>query len=185
MLQETLFGPIHIDPDADFAPSITPSDRPNLLDESEYFRVFDGERLTLDSLVTFLHFNSEGIVTIPGVGENSGAYLELRHRSLNGGEFIVDEINKITNRRRRAIVSQFIDLPEVLPFHPAPTNSIFDPPSFGVTVLGNSHGFDPSGSTSGYVLWINRRGYMIDPPPYASVILRNSNIRPRYVYLNY
>ena len=25
--------------------------------------------------------------------------------------------------------------------------------SFGVTVLGNSHGFDKHGSTSGYVLW--------------------------------
>jgi hypothetical protein len=31
----------------------------------------------------------------------------------------------------------------------------FHPPSFGVTVLGNSHGFDKNGSTSGYVLWIN------------------------------
>ena len=41
----------------------------------------------------------------------------------------------------------------------------FHPPSFGVTVLGNSHGFDKNGSTSGYVLWINGRGVLIDPPP--------------------
>jgi len=33
--------------------------------------------------------------------------------------------------------------------------------------LGNSHGFDKTGSTSGYVLWINGVGIMIDPPPYA------------------
>lgn len=32
-------------------------------------------------------------------------------------------------------------------------------------------------STSGYVLWINGRGYMIDPPPYASMILQAFNIR--------
>ncbi len=31
----------------------------------------------------------------------------------------------------------------------------FEPPEFGVTVLGCSHGFDPKGSTSGYVFWIN------------------------------
>ena len=44
----------------------------------------------------------------------------------------------------------------------------FRPPSFGVTVLGNSHGFDCNGSTSGYILWVNGRGVMIDPPPFSS-----------------
>ncbi len=34
----------------------------------------------------------------------------------------------------------------------------FRPPAFGVTVLGSSHGFDPAGTTSGYILWINHRG---------------------------
>ncbi|CAM9204250.1 unnamed protein product [Phaeothamnion confervicola] len=96
--------------------------------------------------------------------------------------------------RRRAVVSMFIHLPEHtqhLPSHrplqpassadPAGGGSNkapeFKPPVFGVTVLGNSHGFDPAGSTSGYVLWINRRGYMIDPPPYASMILASYEIR--------
>lgn len=53
----------------------------------------------------------------------------------------------------------------------------FYPPSFGVTVLGNSHGFDKSGSTSGYVLWINGRGIMIDPPPYSTATLERDGIR--------
>lgn len=57
----------------------------------------------------------------------------------------------------------------------------FCPPSFGVTVLGNSHGFDKSGSTSGYVLWINGRGVMIDPPPYSSATLEREGIRPRTI----
>jgi glyoxylase-like metal-dependent hydrolase (beta-lactamase superfamily II) len=47
-----------------------------------------------------------------------------------------------------------------------------------VTVLGNSHGFDPKGKTSGYVLWINHRGIMIDPPPFSSSILIANNIPP-------
>jgi len=59
--------------------------------------------------------------------------------------------------------------------------STFHPPSFGVTVLGNSHGFDKSGSTSGYVLWINGRGVMIDPPPYSSATLEREGIRPRTI----
>eukprot|EP00566_Odontella_aurita_P001806 CAMPEP_0113592972 /NCGR_PEP_ID=MMETSP0015_2-20120614/38153_1 /TAXON_ID=2838 /ORGANISM="Odontella" /LENGTH=1756 /DNA_ID=CAMNT_0000499587 /DNA_START=517 /DNA_END=5788 /DNA_ORIENTATION=+ /assembly_acc=CAM_ASM_000160 len=57
----------------------------------------------------------------------------------------------------------------------------FHPPSFGVTVLGNSHGFDKNGSTSGYVLWVNGRGVMIDPPPYASAALEREGIRPRMI----
>ena len=57
----------------------------------------------------------------------------------------------------------------------------FHPPSFGLTVLGNSHGFDARGSTSGYVLWINGRGIMIDPPPYSSATLEREGIRPRLI----
>lgn len=57
----------------------------------------------------------------------------------------------------------------------------FHPPSFGVTVLGNSHGFDRNGSVSGYVLWINGRGIMIDPPPYSSATLEREGIRPRTI----
>ncbi|EEY69474.1 cGMP-dependent 3',5'-cGMP phosphodiesterase, putative [Phytophthora infestans T30-4] len=69
-----------------------------------------------------------------------------------------------------------VDLP------PPPANALishldsFYPPAFGVTVLGNSHGFDPNGKTSGYVLWINHRGIMIDPPPFSSSILSANNI---------
>lgn len=66
-----------------------------------------------------------------------------------------------------------------------PLNSLgppsFHPPSFGVTTLGNSHGFDKSGSTSGYVLWVNGRGIMIDPPPYSSATLEREGIRPRTI----
>jgi len=61
---------------------------------------------------------------------------------------------------------------------PPPT---FHPPSFGVTVLGNSHGFDKNGSVSGYVLWINGRGVMIDPPPYSSATLEREGIRPTMI----
>lgn len=61
---------------------------------------------------------------------------------------------------------------------PPPT---FHPPSFGVTVLGNSHGFDKNGSTSGYVIWVNGRGIMVDPPPYSSATLEREGIRPQLI----
>ena len=54
----------------------------------------------------------------------------------------------------------------------------FEPPLFGVTTLGSSHGFDAHNSTSGFILWVNKRGIMIDPPPYSSQALRLQGIPP-------
>eukprot|EP01017_Pseudomicrothorax_dubius_P039570 TRINITY_DN6089_c0_g1_i1.p1 TRINITY_DN6089_c0_g1~~TRINITY_DN6089_c0_g1_i1.p1 ORF type:complete len:562 (-),score=97.98 TRINITY_DN6089_c0_g1_i1:409-2094(-) len=58
---------------------------------------------------------------------------------------------------------------------------VFDPPAFGVTVLGCSHGFDPKGSTSGYIFWVNGRGVMLDPPPFTTSILANLGISPSLI----
>lgn len=52
----------------------------------------------------------------------------------------------------------------------------FDPPSFGITVLGSGHGFDPKGDTSGYIIWINGRGVMVDPPPFSTHVLKKMGI---------
>ena len=57
----------------------------------------------------------------------------------------------------------------------------FDPPVFGFTMLGSSHGFDACGSTSGFILWINKRGIMIDPPPFSSKALRREGIPPNLI----
>jgi glyoxylase-like metal-dependent hydrolase (beta-lactamase superfamily II) len=88
-----------------------------------------------------------------------------------GGHSMLDDV-----QTRESESSHVVD--EIHRNLPPPT---FHPPSFGVTVLGNSHGFDKSGSVSGYVLWINGRGVMIDPPPYSSATLEREGIRPRTI----
>mmetsp|Transcript_17493 Transcript_17493/g.31391 ORF Transcript_17493/g.31391 Transcript_17493/m.31391 type:complete len:881 (+) Transcript_17493:502-3144(+) len=57
----------------------------------------------------------------------------------------------------------------------------FIPPYFGITMLGNSHGFDASGTTTGFVVWINRKGIMVDPPPYSSKYLKLYGIPPTLI----
>lgn len=91
-----------------------------------------------------------------------------------GGRYVVQDQGSAI-----AIVS---DSPSL----PAPVSSVaavadFEPPLFGLTVLGASHGFDPKEGTSGYVLWINRRGIMIDPPPNSTTVLRANHIAPRLI----
>jgi glyoxylase-like metal-dependent hydrolase (beta-lactamase superfamily II) len=104
-----------------------------------------------------------------------------------GGKSILDDNLEIV-RDEDFLESQDLDtvdsekselLDSLLETNPLPPT--FHPPSFGVTVLGNSHGFDKSGSVSGYVLWINGRGVMIDPPPYSSATLEREGIRPRTI----
>src|SRR5688500_6570156 len=58
---------------------------------------------------------------------------------------------------------------------------LFEPPIFGVTVLGASHGFDPKGSTSGYIIWVNGRGIMLDPPPFSYFLLKKHGIPPSVI----
>ncbi|GBG23912.1 cGMP-dependent 3',5'-cGMP phosphodiesterase A [Hondaea fermentalgiana] len=57
----------------------------------------------------------------------------------------------------------------------------FDIPLFGVTMLGASHGFDPKGTTTGFVVWVNRRGIMVDPPPDSAQVLRDLAIPARLI----
>ena len=98
-----------------------------------------------------------------------------------GGHSILDDIGPNTkgksDGKKEALDSK--SSPKEAIGRPLPPS--FHPPSFGVTVLGNSHGFDKSGSVSGYVLWINGRGVMIDPPPYSSATLEREGIRPRMI----
>ncbi|KAH9260244.1 hypothetical protein BASA81_001413 [Batrachochytrium salamandrivorans] len=65
-----------------------------------------------------------------------------------------------------------------LPSTPSSNFAPFDIPIFGVTMMGTSHGFDPNGRTTGFVLWMNRRGLMVDPPPDSSKFLELMGIPP-------
>ena len=42
-----------------------------------------------------------------------------------------------------------------------------DRPRFGVTPLGTSHGFDPTGDLTCFVIWLNGLGMLVDPAPEA------------------
>jgi CRP-like cAMP-binding protein/ribonuclease BN (tRNA processing enzyme) len=65
------------------------------------------------------------------------------------------------------------------PARPAPAR--FEPPTFGLTVLGSSHGFDASGKTTGFVLWVNRHGVLVDPPTDTTATLAAAGVSPAQV----
>ena len=57
----------------------------------------------------------------------------------------------------------------------------YKPPLFGVTCLGSSHGFDPTANTSGFIIWLNHTGIMIDPPINSTEWLEASNVNPKLI----
>ena len=57
----------------------------------------------------------------------------------------------------------------------------FKPPRFGVTCLGPSHGFDPGDNTSGFIIWLNHNGIMVDPPVNSTEWLLQSNVNPKFI----
>lgn len=57
----------------------------------------------------------------------------------------------------------------------------FKPPQFGITCLGPSHGFDPYQNTSGFIIWINKVGIMVDPPANSTLWLKDSNVNPKLI----
>ena len=57
----------------------------------------------------------------------------------------------------------------------------YEPPLFGVTCLGPSHGFDPMDNTSGFIIWLNHSGIMVDPPVDSTEWLEDSNVNPKLI----
>ncbi|GMU55371.1 MAG: hypothetical protein AMXMBFR33_45170 [Candidatus Xenobia bacterium] len=58
---------------------------------------------------------------------------------------------------------------------------LWKPPVFGVTVIGSGHGFDAATSTSGFILWMDQKGVMVDPPVNSTAWMRANGINNRLI----
>lgn len=165
VFQESLFGPLVAPPDLEFDDSYPPEIRPDFRREMDNFRRgIDGKRLEVDTLVEFLRFDPQGVVQI-----EEG----LAVRQVQGGYEVIEGGALV------ARVPAEVELPdrnsEVVP------SRQFRPPMLGVTVLGASHGFDPAGKTTGFLVWINGRGLLVDPPVDAAENLREQGVPSKLI----
>lgn len=168
VFRESLFGPGPEAGEGEFASEMPASARPDFAREFAHFRRGpDGRKLELDTLVEFLRFDANGRASVgPGVEvvlETGGAYT------------VVDGGVEVARAPAR------VDLPRRVSRPPVSTGTPFLPPAFGITVLGSSHGFDPSGKTTGFVLWVGQRGLLVDPPVDATELLREQGVPSRLV----
>lgn len=192
IFQETLLGPkLQNIVSDEFHQAYDLDRKPNFANEMGYFakNPFNREQpLSIDLLIDFELFDESNSVLLEKkvkIVKEPGAFCILQN-----GELIAklkDHVkvrdkryNDFLNDKRMFVQHGFSSkethIDEVSTEKQEEVTEFFSPPKFGLTVLGASHGFDPKGSTSGYVLWINKRGIMIDPPPFSSYILKKNGI---------
>ncbi|MBS2019407.1 MAG: hypothetical protein JST00_41480, partial [Deltaproteobacteria bacterium] len=167
IFQESLFGPMNDPLPTEFADGYPEPHRPNFKRESEYFRTVPGRgRIEADDLVEFV-------------------VLEDGRAEIAPGLFLVDEGDaiRVTDQGKEICsVGASVALPTRAPAtDPSSERAPFVAPSFGVTVLGASHGFDPSGKTTGFLLWMGGRAILVDPPTDSTEYLRARGIAPKTI----
>ncbi|MBI6545747.1 MAG: MBL fold metallo-hydrolase, partial [Cyanobacteria bacterium NC_groundwater_1444_Ag_S-0.65um_54_12] len=163
IMREAVLGPRKVDVSTEIAAGPVPK----LADEIAYFRrnPLAGNPLEFEDMLEFLLFDRTGRAKLAGVEIQRGS----------DGQFSVKDSGEL--------IAQFpMELPvpaaleethvRVAPFHP---------PAFGITFIGTGHGFDPNTMTSGFVIWVNHRGILVDPPVNSTEWFKKEEINPKLI----
>ena len=159
VLRESVFGPKELDISQDIHTADAETVVPDLRSEMNYYKTF-----TFKDFLSF-HFFDNNEVSIKG---------------------IKIQVNEDQNFEVYVGGKKLAQLPGYFAYKPkydigARLNDPYLPPLFGVTCLGPSHGFDPTENTSGFIIWLNHRGIMIDPPVNSTEWLNDSNVNPKLI----
>lgn len=161
VLNESLFGPEIIDLRSEYINGEDTYGFPDMKAEMDLFR--GGRRF--EDLVQFGVFKDNQVkINQITITKNSDGTFNVEDPVLNKETVIPGEVgfNVIYDTGER-------------PVEP------YQPPLLGITCLGPSHGFDPEENTSGFILWINHQGIMVDPPVNSTEWLRSSNVNPKLI----
>src|SRR5215472_1444531 len=142
----------------------------------------DSPLLGIDDYVDFVTLEGEEtVIALPSAEvhvSTRGRAFNVRIAQADGREAEKELEVGPARRRVRAIPA---DLREAIQF-------ATERPLLGVTPLGTSHGFDPGGDFTSFIVWINGRGMLVDPSPEALAYLDRIGVAPvdvPYVFLTH
>ncbi len=157
VLQESLFGPKEFDITGDFDLDSGRS-VPDIKMEMDYFR----KGLKFSDLLSFGFFKNDRF-TLQGV---TIEIMEEGGFRVSQGDDVIAAVPSRVEYKPKYLIGKRLPEP-------------YKPPLFGVTCLGPSHGFDPEENTSGFIIWLNHSGIMVDPPVNSTEWLVDSNVNPK------
>ena len=161
VLNESIFGPAVVDLRSEYVNNENSFGFPNMKAEMNHFR--DGRKLS--DLIRFVVFRDDQVrFNNVKVEKKSDDSFHIQDDDWNFGVNVPGEVG----------FNVIYDTGDV-PAEP------FQPPLLGITCLGPSHGFDVEDNTSGFLLWIDHKGVMVDPPVNSTEWLRESNVNPKLI----
>lgn len=167
---EVLFKESLIGPDIIYEDDFYSGVRCDLREEMMFFRRKDHrkkeELFDVFDSVEFVDIEEGGAIWEFFVGKTGDKVFVLKNGS-NMGVEIDGEVRDYIGYDLRIIDRRSTTIRKL-------TNFTF--PRFGFTCLGASNGFDPNGTTSGFILWINGKGIFVDPPAHSFAEVEKNNI---------
>ncbi len=159
-LKESLFGPDKKQMFNDFSTAAYPKDfYKNIINEMQHFKIME-----FDDVVEFCIYE-DNTYKINGISIHID---EFKNFEIYEGETLIAHLPGRIEYKPKYEIGKRLN-------HP------YTPPLFGMTCLGPSSGFDPYENTSGFILWINHHGIMIDPPVDSTEWLLDSNVSPKFI----
>ena len=168
IISEALFGPASLDIVQEFAQGENTPGFPELRAEMDSFRktpLTSKGFLELDDLIEFCVFDKDRNAKFDNI---------VVHYDNNYSFSISENGKEIASIGRNVPI-----ISDKSAFSGTRLN--FRPPLFGITTLGSGHGFDPNAETSGLIIWINRRGIMVDPPVNSTEKLLSLGVSPKLI----
>jgi len=167
VISEALFGPEIMDYVHEYAEGENTHGFPNLRAEMDHFRKSMGPAgsVELEDLIEFCVLDVHGKTSCSGMDVQFDSDGNLR---------VFEKGKEI------ALISRDMPL-MVRKSASASSKHNFRPPLFGVTTLGAGHGFDPEADTSGLIIWVSRRGIMVDPPVNSTEKLLALGVGPKWI----
>ena len=173
VLREAIFGPFKVYTEREYPDGPQSPGYPDLAKEMLFYKKdpkLPGGRLRLKHMIELHVFDHKDQVEVDGV----------TIRRLGGNRYEVQRGDSP---------------PQSCNFHPTREAQVevgtddgggthgcfYAPPLFGVTTIGSGHGFDTESKTSGFIIWVDGKGILVDPPVNSTEWLRENRINPRLI----
>lgn len=171
VLREAIFGPFKLLLENEYPEGASAEAFPDMRREMAFYKEdpkIPGGRLRLKHMVSFQIFDGDGAAEIDGVKITSLG--RNRYRLQEGEESIECEFRP--DREVPTLTSLEAQDCEF---------GFYAPPNFGLTVIGSGHGFDVESKTSGFIIWIDGKGILVDPPVDSTLWMQRDRINPRLI----